>query len=72
MAIKCCNGCVPPKRTPYCHCKGNCPEWEAEKEKHDAEKDAADKKKSIECGLTSQVFKRVDRAEKTRRKTKGW
>ena len=33
MAIKCCNGCVPPKRNPYCH--GSCPEYLAEKAEYD-------------------------------------
>ena len=33
MTIKCCNGCVPPKRHPGCH--GKCPEYLAEKAEYD-------------------------------------
>ena len=33
MSIKCCNGCVPPKRNPYCH--GSCQEYMAEKAEYD-------------------------------------
>ena len=36
MGINCCNGCVPPKRNPYCH--GTCPEYEKAKAKHDKDK----------------------------------
>lgn len=36
MAIKCCNGCVPPKRTPTCH--STCPDYIIEKAFDEAER----------------------------------
>ena len=71
MAIKCCNGCVPPKRNPYCHCEGNCPEWEAAKAKHDMEKAEDDRRKAIQRGLIAQALRRVDRAQKERKRKEG-
>lgn len=37
MAIDCCNGCVPPKRTPTCKFDGSCNIYAEAKAKHDAE-----------------------------------
>lgn len=37
MAIQCCNGCVPPKRTPTCKFDGTCNKYAEAKAKHDAE-----------------------------------
>lgn len=71
MAIKCCNGCVPPKRTPTCKFDGSCNEYAEAKAKHDAEKAAENKKKAVESGLASQALKRSDRARKEWRKLKG-
>lgn len=36
--IKCCHGCVPPKRCPGCH--GVCPEYLEEKRIHEEEREA--------------------------------
>lgn len=36
MAIKCCNGCLPPKRTGDCH--ATCPDYIIEKAFHEAER----------------------------------
>ncbi len=69
VAIKCCNGCVPPKRNPWCH--GTCPEYADEKAQNDMEKAAANRKKEIECGLIAQTLKGVDRAYKARKHKKG-
>lgn len=69
MAIKCCNGCLPPKRNPWCH--GSCPEYAEEKAAHDKLKAAADQKKGIQCGLLDQTMKGVDRAYKARMHKKG-
>lgn len=65
MAIKCCNGCVAPKRYPGCH--DRCPDYIEEKAKHNEEKAAAYKKKAIEDGLNSQAISGVDRAKKKRK-----
>lgn len=64
-----CKGCVAPKRHPGCH--STCPEYLADKERHDKEKADADKKKMVEAGLTSQTFVGVNRAHKAQRRMKG-
>lgn len=69
MAIKCCKGCVAPKRHPGCH--GHCPEYIAEKEQYDKEKAVADQKRSIEDGLTAQILTGVNKANKARKRMKG-
>ena len=69
MAIYSCMGCVAPKRYPGCH--DHCPEYLAEKAKHDELKAAEEKKKSIERGLDSQLAKSVYRANRMRRQKKG-
>ena len=60
MAIKCCYGCVAPKRYPGCH--DRCPEYIKEKAAHDAQKAEEDKKRRIEYGLISQLRGGVRRA----------
>ena len=69
MAIRCCNGCVAPKRYPGC--QGHCTEYLAEKAKHDKEKAEADRVRHIKDGLTSQTLKGVNRAYKAQRGMKG-
>ena len=68
MAIKCCNGCVPPKRSPTCH--GSCPEYIKEKAKHDAQMAEENRKRSIKQGLNDETFRGVQRATKGKRKCK--
>ena len=70
MAIKCCNGCVPPKRTPWCHCSGNCPEHDAQKAQHEKERAEIVRKRDVQYGLTAQTYRSVDRA-RYRKKMKG-
>lgn len=65
MAIKCCNGCVAPKRHTGCH--GNCPEYIEEKATNDAKNEAIRKKKAISYGITNQRTEGVTRALKKRR-----
>lgn len=69
MAIRCCRDCVAPKRYPGCH--GTCPEHIREKAQHDAAREEAYRARSVECGLTSQRFQGVNRAEKRKRHHKG-
>ena len=69
MAIRCCYGCVAPKRHPGCH--DSCKDYLEEKAKHDAEKEAEYKERSVRSGLTSQRFRGVNRAEKNKRRQKG-
>ena len=65
--INCCNGCTPPKRNPWCHIEGNCPEYTAEKAAYNAKKAEADRERDIKSGLTSQTLKGVNRANKARK-----
>ena len=68
MAITCCNGCVPPKRNPYCH--ANCNEYKEQKEKHEQERAILEQKKKVESGLTSQAIKGVIRAKMASKRIK--
>lgn len=69
--ITCCNGCVPPKRTPTCKFDGTCGKYAEAKKKHDQEKAIADQKRDVHCGLVGQMCQGIDRAAKIRRKMKG-
>lgn len=69
MAIKCCYGCVAPKRQPGCHSK--CPEYLQESAEHNRQKAIYDRQRAIKGGLTSQTLKGVNRANKARKKAKG-
>ena len=60
MGIYSCKGCVAPKRYPGCH--GHCPQYLAEKAKHDADREEENKRKRIEYGLISQLRGGVRRA----------
>ena len=69
MGIKCCLGCTAPKRYPGCH--GTCQEYIQEKAKHEADREEDFRVRSIRSGLTSQRFRGVNRAVKSKRKHKG-
>lgn len=64
-----CMGCVAPKRYPGCHAV--CPEYLAQKEQHDKEKEIMRQKKLIEDGLNSQVILGVYKAQKIAKNIKG-
>lgn len=64
--INCCNGCVPPKRNPYCH--GSCPEYAEEKAENDRQKAIEYEKKQISRGLYEQRQNAVEKAWKGQRK----
>ena len=66
MAIKCCNGCVPPKRSPTCH--GSCPDYIREKAENDARLEDDFRKRSIAAGLNNQTERAVRRASRRKRK----
>ena len=68
MPIRCCNGCVPPKRSSTCH--GTCPDYIREKAEHDAQMAEEFRKRSIEQGLTNETYRAVQRAVKGKRKRK--
>lgn len=71
MAINCCNGCVPPKRTPTCKFDGTCNLYAEAKEKHELERAAQRKKRDIEAGLSAQYITSMTRAYKIQRRMKG-
>ena len=60
MSIKCCYGCVPPKR--HTACWGHCPDYAREKAQHEMDTAAYKKKKTAESSVTSQKFDGVRRA----------
>lgn len=65
MAITCCNGCKPPKRTPTCH--ASCPEYIAQKAKHDAELEQTRKVARTRHDINSQMIDCVRRANKRKK-----
>lgn len=68
MAIKCCYGCVAPKRYPGCH--SHCPEYIEEKAKDEAAKAAYMKRAAVDRAIADQRGRAVRRAMKDRRKGK--
>ena len=64
MSINCCNGCVPPKRNPYCH--GYCPEYATEKAQDEAEKAEAKKQQAISNDIYFNRCTKVVKALKRR------
>ena len=67
MAITCCYGCVPPKRTTTCKFDGTCNKYAEEKAKHDAEKAELDRVRDTKCGIQNQKYARVYAAVRKRR-----
>ena len=68
MAIKCCHGCIAPKRYPGCH--DHCPTYAAEKAEDVAQKEAYQKKHALDTAITDQRTRAVMKAMKHRRKGK--
>lgn len=66
MSIKCCNGCVPPKRNPYCH--ATCEDYIREKEIHEAELAADYERRRIKNGLIEQQERAIRKAAKGKKK----
>ena len=66
MAINCCNGCVPPKRTPTCKFDGTCNKYAEAKKKHDAERTETERRNSIERALNEHHAKVAYRIKKAR------
>ena len=62
MAIRCCNGCVAPKRHAGCH--ATCPEYLKEHEQHVAEKQARQQEKIKQARLDEYVVKNCRSARK--------
>ena len=60
--MKCCHGCVAPKRHEACW--GHCPEYIEEKAEYDRRKSAEDKKNAVRIGIYYQKSDGVLRAIK--------
>lgn len=60
MGIKCCQGCVAPKR--HLACWSDCTEYLAEKAKLEEDKAAYKKKQDIQKGIDDQKYRGVSRA----------
>lgn len=67
MAIECCNGCVPPKRTPTCKFDGTCPKYAEAKARHDAEREQIRKTDRTRHDIYSQRGDGVRRAIRRRK-----
>lgn len=65
MKIKCCYGCVAPKRFPGCH--STCPEYLKEKSEYEKKKAENDKKLAVRYGIKAQRTAGVMKALKNRR-----
>lgn len=63
--IKCCLGCKPPKRNPYCH--STCPEYLEQKAEYDERKAIADKERMVGSGVQSQKSTAIHKALKGRK-----
>lgn len=64
MAIKCCNGCVPPKRHEACW--GHCPEYIAEKAAYEKRKAEYYGDIQVRSNLIAQQVKSITRAKRSR------
>lgn len=60
MVIKCCKNCVAPKR--HTACWGHCPEYLAEKEQYEKEKDADYQRRKLSNDIYQQRSDRVTKA----------
>lgn len=68
MPITCCNGCVPPKRTPTCHFDGTCQEYLEQKATHDAQMAQIKQDNFMRYNLTGQRGDCVHRANRRNKK----
>lgn len=68
--IDCCNGCVPPKRTPTCKFDGTCNRYAEARAKYDEEKAVRDQQKAVHIGLVSQNIRGLEKFKKAQRKLK--
>lgn len=70
MGIRCCNGCVAPKRYPGCH--GKCPEYIKEKAEHNAQIEEDNKRRRIiyDQNARNRRYAAIARAVNNQRKYK--
>lgn len=65
MGIRCCHGCVPPKR--HTACWDTCPDYIAEKAEDQKKKEEERKRKSITTGINDQRARGVRKALRKRK-----
>ena len=65
MAIKCCFGCVPPKR--HRACWDTCPYYIKEKAEEDKKKEAEKKRRDLNRAIHQQMEQRVRKCVKNRK-----
>ena len=68
MAIKCCFGCVAPKR--HTACWGTCPEYLEKKAKHEQRKAEFDREQQISSAIYVNRRNKVEKARRKRRSYK--
>jgi hypothetical protein len=68
MAVKCCRGCVAPKRYPGCH--DHCPEYIADKAEHERLKAIHDREREVNNGIYANRSRKVYRAMRDREQAK--
>ncbi len=68
MAITCCNGCVPPKRTPTCKFDGTCNKYAEAKAKHDAELEQIRKARRTQVDINGQKCDGAIRANRRKKR----
>lgn len=68
MAINCCNGCVPPKRTGDCHV--TCPDYIIDSTFHNVEKAQENEKREVGNAIYSNRSVKVNNAMRRRRNKK--
>lgn len=66
MAINCCYGCVPPKRTPTCKFDGTCNKYAEANEKHQAEREALRKHLDARDSIYQQKQAGIRRAARSK------
>ena len=65
MAIKCCFGCVPPKR--HRACWDTCPDYIKEKAEEDKKKEAERKRRDLNRAIHQQTEQRIRKCVKNRK-----
>lgn len=66
VGIKCCAGCVPPKRHSGCH--STCPDYKKDKAQYEAQKERWYKTKRDECDVIDYQVRHNDKLRKSKRK----
>ena len=66
MAIKCCHNCVAPKR--HTACWGHCPEYLAEKEQYEKQKELDTKQRKVNNEIYLQRTDRIVKAIRNHRR----